>query len=310
MRQRSETRLQTKITLLIMVYNNEDYIERALDSILKNDTQNYDVIINDDCSTDASLSVAERFLSSNADLTCRWRIRRSTKNLGINASLYNVLQESKNNWIKYMAADDELEPGSLEIYRKLAYQNSPDSCIILSHMNVIDINSRYVGRRKSLSSYFYENSFLKPANFYINTINAPTVMIGRDSLSSALRTTTAKNAEDWPVLRFCILRNFKFVVCSSPLVKYRIHHASLSSAYNFSGVANQISDQVEILLKENRSMTKNIFSKIGICLQLKTLYAEDGTEVLFWKMLKLLNLQFFIFKVFAVIDGLSRDFDS
>lgn len=299
-----------RITLLIMVYNNEAFIERTLLSILENDTKSFDIIINDDCSTDNSVSVIERFLNEHKAKTKKWDVNVNKVNLGINSSIKNVLATYKNNWVKYLAGDDEFESDSLAEYYQLAIINNPQSSIILSDMNLIDKDSDFISKRKSLSPYFYENNWLKTANFYINTINAPTVMIGRESLLSALDETKVKNAEDWPVLRFCISRNLDFKVCRKPLIKYRLHQSSLSSSYNFSTktekLVNKIRNQVEVLLRENAIESSGWVVKLGIYLQIKQLNARSELERNFFKVLKLANPQFCIFKAMTIISMVKK----
>ena len=94
-------------------------------------------------------------------------------------------------------------------------------------MSLINEDSEFISKKKSLDPYFYENNLLKTTNFYLNTINAPTVMIGRKNLLLALDKTKVKNLEDWPILRFCVSRNFVFNICNKSLIKYRLHQNSL-----------------------------------------------------------------------------------
>lgn len=293
-----------------MVYNNEAFVERTLLSILENDTKFFDIIINDDCSTDKSVSVIEEFLNKHTAKTKHWDLNVSKVNVGINASIKNVLATYKNDWVKYLAGDDEFEPGSLAEYYQLAIMNNPQSSIVLSDMTLIDKDSEFIAKRKSLSPYFYESNWLKTTNFYINTINAPTVMIGRESLLSALDETKAKNAEDWPVLRFCIARNFDFKVCKKPLIKYRLHQGSLSSSYNSSTKTkksvNKISDQVEILLNENKGLAGFGSARIGIYIQLKIIMTDRKLERFALKALKVVNIQFCIFRTLALIDAMRK----
>ena len=170
-----------------MVFNNEAFIKRTLFSILKNDTTHFDVVINDDCSTDNSVTVIEDFLEQNKDKTRHWNLNINKANLGINQSIRNILKTYKNGWVKWLAGDDEFELDSLTKYFNLAVSCNPETSIILSDMSLIDEDSKIIGKRKSLSSFFYENKWLKTANLYINTINAPSVMAGRKNILSALK---------------------------------------------------------------------------------------------------------------------------
>ena len=293
-----------------MVYNNEAFIERTLLSILENDTKSFDIIINDDYSTDNSVYVIKRFLSEHKAETKKWALNVNKVNLGINRSIKNILATYKNNWVKYIAGDDEFESGSLAKYYQLATINNYVSSIILSDMNVIDSDSKFISKRKSLSPFLYQNSWLKSTNLYINTINAPTVMIGRESLLSALDQTKVKNAEDWPVLRFCISRNFAFKVYRKPLIKYRIHHRSLSSSYNLptdtKKKVNKIRDQVEILLRENALESSRLSVKLGVYIQIRQLNARSRLERNFFKILKLANPQFCFFKAMSMMSMIKK----
>tara|TARA_B100001250_G_scaffold414037_1_gene450342 strand:- start:5686 stop:7257 length:1572 start_codon:yes stop_codon:yes gene_type:complete len=290
-----------------MVYNNEAFIERTLLSILENDTKYFDIIINDDCSTDNSVSIIEKFLSNHKARTKQWHLSVNKVNLGINASIKNILAIFKNDWVKYFAGDDEFERDSLSEYYNLSIMNDPRSSIVLSGMNLIDRNSDFISKRSSLSPYFYENHWLKTANLYINTINAPSVMIGRETLLAALNETKVKNAEDWPVLRFCISKNIDFKVSKKILVNYRLHQSSLSSSYNSSIKTkkniNRIIDQVEILLNENNVLANSFSVRLGIYIQLKILKADSSLERFAYKAIKLANVQFCIFRILALIDA-------
>ena len=104
--------ITTKITLLVLVYNNEAFVERTLLSILENNTKYFDVVINNDCSTDNSQLVIERFLEKHEEQTKQWHVNVNAVNIGINASIKNILGTYKNEWVKYIAGDDEFEPGS------------------------------------------------------------------------------------------------------------------------------------------------------------------------------------------------------
>ena len=302
--------ITSRITLIVLVYNNEAFVKRTLLSILENDTEYFDVVINDDCSTDNSLLVVEQFLKEHKGRTKQWRVHVNSVNIGINSSIKNILETCKNEWVKYIAGDDEFAPGSLAEYWKLAHTNNARSGIVLSGMILIDKESEIIGKRKSLSNFFYENDWLKTTNFYINTINAPTVMIGRENLLSALYGTKVKNAEDWAVLRFCISNKIDFIVCNELLIRYRLHASSLSASYHgkkiSGGVKNIISDQVEVLLRENAMESSSWAVRLGIYLQIRQLNARSELERNFFKVLKLANPQFCIFKALEMISRLEK----
>ena len=56
------------VSVIVTLYNYEQYIENALQSILRQTHQNLELIIIDDTSTDGSVSVAIKWLKENSDI--------------------------------------------------------------------------------------------------------------------------------------------------------------------------------------------------------------------------------------------------
>ena len=54
-----------KFSVIIPVYNAEKYIERAIDSIVKQDYKDYEMILINDGSTDRSLEIIQRLAERN-----------------------------------------------------------------------------------------------------------------------------------------------------------------------------------------------------------------------------------------------------
>ena len=52
---------KNKLTIIVPVYNAEDYLSRCLDSILNQDMPSYEVILVDDGSTDSSALICDRY---------------------------------------------------------------------------------------------------------------------------------------------------------------------------------------------------------------------------------------------------------
>ena len=49
------------VSVLMTAYNREQYIAAAIRSVLASTYQNFELIINDDCSTDGTVSIAKQF---------------------------------------------------------------------------------------------------------------------------------------------------------------------------------------------------------------------------------------------------------
>ena len=111
------------ISIIVPIYNVEEYLKECLDSIQKQTYQNYDCIMINDGSTDSSREIAETYLVDS-----RFRlINQDNQGLSAarNTGLRNLKKES--SFVAFVDSDDYLNPLFLE---KLAEQISEDVDII------------------------------------------------------------------------------------------------------------------------------------------------------------------------------------
>ncbi|MBR0423313.1 MAG: glycosyltransferase family 2 protein [Clostridia bacterium] len=113
-----------KISLVIPVYNVEQYLIRALKSVEDQTFKNFEAIVVDDGSTDKSLEIAEKFCQKNENF---FLIKQ--KNKGPAAARNTALDSCRGEYIGFMDSDDCLEPQYLELLYNAAVKNDADiSC--------------------------------------------------------------------------------------------------------------------------------------------------------------------------------------
>ena len=101
-----------KVSVIVPVFNAEKFLGECLESLANQTLKDFEVLVVDDCSTDSSVEVAEKFLERFGG---RLKILRTEKNSG-NASLpRNVgLKFSRGEYVFFMDNDDLLTPDALE----------------------------------------------------------------------------------------------------------------------------------------------------------------------------------------------------
>ncbi|MFC4739771.1 glycosyltransferase family 2 protein [Flavobacterium ponti] len=109
-------------TVIIPLYNKENYVENALKSILNQSFTDYEIIIVNDCSTDKSISKIESFLSERISLI------HHENNKGLSATRNTGIQNAKADYITYLDADDLWKPTFLETIHRLII-NFPEAKI-------------------------------------------------------------------------------------------------------------------------------------------------------------------------------------
>jgi glycosyltransferase involved in cell wall biosynthesis len=99
------------VSILTTVYNREKYIAACIDSVLASSYQNWELIIVDDVSSDASVAIARAYEQKDA----RIKVYVNEKNLGDYPNRNKAASYAKGKYLKYLDADDIIYPHGLEI---------------------------------------------------------------------------------------------------------------------------------------------------------------------------------------------------
>jgi len=98
-----------KFSVLIPTYNGAGMIKNTLRSLLRQDYRNFEVIVNDDASTDSTIKIVESFNDK------RIKIFKNKSNMGYPANLNACLSHAKGEIIYLLAQDDILASNALSL---------------------------------------------------------------------------------------------------------------------------------------------------------------------------------------------------
>jgi glycosyltransferase involved in cell wall biosynthesis len=99
-----------KISIGLPVYNGERFLSRAVESILTQDYDDFELIISDNASSDATGEICSRYAREDA----RVRYHRNEINIGAAANHRRVFELAKGEYFKWAAHDDECLPALLD----------------------------------------------------------------------------------------------------------------------------------------------------------------------------------------------------
>lgn len=99
-----------KISVIIPVYNVAPYIEKCLESVLMQCSDDMEIILVDDCGTDRSMEIVQAFCRSNNG---KCRILGHEKNRGLSAARNTGVLHAKGDYVYFLDSDDELPPNSI-----------------------------------------------------------------------------------------------------------------------------------------------------------------------------------------------------
>lgn len=209
------------ISVILPVHNGEKYLSYAIQSILGQTYDNFELILIDDGSTDDSLAIARRFASTDG------RVRLVThENRGLIATLNEGLALARGDLVARMDADDIAYPQRLQLQAE-AFRNRPDLALCGTYYDLLGRRGRL---RKIVNVPFCESDDLAVLSWFFCMLKHPTVMFCRSRIDPAALHYDPQypHAEDFDLFRRIAAAHPVHLI-DRPLLAYREHPESVSS---------------------------------------------------------------------------------
>lgn len=217
------------VSIILPVFNCEAYVSKAIESILNQSYQNFELIILNDASTDHSDRVIKTYSDSRINYIS---FEKNTQKIG---AVNHALTLVKGEFIAFQDADDWSDKKRIE---KQVEQFMSDNILICFTGYTLGINNKMKKEYRIddglLKAEFHDQGFLMPGNYY-PTVCA-TMMIRRSVLSFAPgyhNWFKGKIGEDihWV---YRILKNGKGCTIPEPLYYYNYNRpGSFTHQFNF-----------------------------------------------------------------------------
>lgn len=98
------------VSIITPNYNCGRFIAETIESVLLQTYQNWELLIQDDCSTDESMKIAFEYAQRDS----RIKIQSNTKNSGAAVTRNNAIQRSRGKYLAFLDSDDIWLPLKLE----------------------------------------------------------------------------------------------------------------------------------------------------------------------------------------------------
>ncbi len=205
-----------KISVVLPVFNSENFISSAIDSILNQTFQDFELIVINDGSTDSTAAIVENYRKKDSRVKVIGR-----ENKGLIFSLNEGVARATGEWVARMDADDISHPRRFEIQIKYAIENSADIC---------GCAVEYIGTVHGVKRFYpLADDGIKMALAFGCPIAHPSVLLRRAVVDQCKYNIAAKLVEDYDLWIRLAMNNFKFVNCNEILLQYRIHNSQISS---------------------------------------------------------------------------------
>lgn len=133
--------MKPAISVIMANYNNGKYIAEAIESVLNQSFEDWELVIIDDGSTDNSVDVIKRYVENE-----RINFLQHDNNKGYIASLKRLTDETKADILLILDSDDALTDDALDLVFK-TYSDHPDCGFVYSNFVFCDefLNSKKIG---------------------------------------------------------------------------------------------------------------------------------------------------------------------
>lgn len=204
------------LSILMPVYNVENYIEEAVYSILNQTFRDFELIILDDCSPDKSLQIVKKIIDP------RIRIYHGEKNVGL-ANILNVgLKLARGKYIGRMDSDDISDLSRFE--RQIHYMEShPDVDLCSCAMELFGAKNDIWIRNSNFEEIKISALFFSPI------LHASSVW-RRKSFEELEFRQEMVPAEDYDLWTRAIAKGLKLINIPEVLYKYRIHPTQITNS--------------------------------------------------------------------------------
>ena len=218
---------EVAVTICIPVYNGAEFISEAIESVLKQSFQDFEIIVLDNKSTDATLEVVKRF--NDARIT----LLQNDTNLGMLGNWNKILGLAKGKYIKLLPADDAIYSTCLELQVAVLERDSKETIsLVCARKDVVNEKGKILFSR-GFSRSTGEVQGIKAININTrsggNIIGEPGVVLFRRSILEKTGLFDASNyyAIDIDLWYKMLLHGNLYVIAKS-LCIFRISGASES----------------------------------------------------------------------------------
>ena len=144
------------VSIIIPVYNVEDYIEDTLASVLNQTYRDFEVILVDDGSVDRSIEYAERVFQK---YNFNKYIILKEKNSGQGIARNYGMDFARGDWIFFMDSDDLLNKRTLEIMTSKLIDSQTD--MVFCGFSFVEHNKKITNLEEKTTTYKYTREKLQ-----------------------------------------------------------------------------------------------------------------------------------------------------
>lgn len=208
--------MQQELVSIIMPSYNSSYISESIESVLAQSYENWELLITDDCSTDNTRKVVERYAVNDP----RIKLFKLYQNSGAAVARNNSIEQAQGRYIAFLDSDDLWMPSKLKLQIEFMQKMNTEVCYS-SYIELYD---------NGVKQIIVSPKVLKFKNIIKNDyMGLLTVMYNTASLGKIYMPHLRKR-QDWAFKLLLMQKADSAIGVIEPLAYYRVRANSLSNS--------------------------------------------------------------------------------
>ncbi|MBW3577896.1 MAG: glycosyltransferase [Actinobacteria bacterium] len=234
-----------RVAIVTASYNHAPFIPERVQSILRQTVQDFEWVIIDDCSTDATFQELERGTRGDPRVT----IIRNEQNLGMARTTQEAMARTSAPALLRAESDDSLAPDFLE--RTLYHlEHNPDLGVVFGKTRKLDAEgTAHGGWWQSAHSEYISSKSAVDKLIRRNFIGGPSALVRRAALGDVggFNVGSIAVSLDWYLFLRLALKGWDFFYDPKAIAYHRSHLSNLSGR-----IGRQM--DVELLVRESYNL--------------------------------------------------------
>lgn len=205
-----DTKTNPLVSIIMPSYNASKFITKAIESVLAQTYQNWELLITDDYSSDNSVEIIQDIIK----IEDRIKLFRLKKNVGAAVARNHSLREAKGKYIAFLDSDDLWKPNKLERQLELMLKNN--WAFTFSNYDLMSENGCLLNKEIKVPSLVSYDQYLK------NTIIGCLTVVIDKAQTGDFEMPLIKSSHDMALWLLIMRRGFKAYGIRENLATYRL----------------------------------------------------------------------------------------
>ncbi len=145
------------------VYNGEKFVAQAIESLINQTFQDWQLLISDNCSSDSTYSICEAYTKKDKRIT----LVRQKENIGALLNFRYLIERAETKYFLWLAADDVIRPTFIEKVL-LGFREGKEIGFCFSNIENTDSFGRVIRSYPSFKLFAHDNKHIQILNFILS----------------------------------------------------------------------------------------------------------------------------------------------